>query len=127
MRRACFFLFTMMLCSGFTLVLAGACGGTTGLSCAEGQFCKLPTASCDPDAEGVCTDIPLDCPFAGFGQWVCGCNGVQYDSPCLADLAGESLSRPGLCSGACGMVWGIPCNEGSKRPPRSRSATASWT
>jgi hypothetical protein len=37
---------------------------------------------------------------------------VEYDSPCLADLAGVSLERPGPCNGACNMVWGIRCNPG---------------
>jgi hypothetical protein len=112
MRRARFFLFTLMLASTSTIALAGACGGDTGLSCMEGQFCKLPTNVCDPGAEGVCTDIPLDCPYADLTDRVCGCDGVDYDSRCLADLAGASLSRPGPCDGTCTGVLGQPnlCN-----------------
>ena len=112
MRRAFFVLFTMMLCGGFTVALAGACGGGTGLACLEGQFCKLPSAVCDPAAEGVCTDIPLDCPDVDFGETVCGCDSVEYDSRCHADLAGVSLHRRGPCDGTCGQVWGYPCNPG---------------
>lgn len=110
MRRAFPFLF-VMLCSGVSPALSGPCGGSTGITCAAGQFCKLPTGSCDPEAEGVCTDVPIDC-VVDDGLWVCGCDAVDYLSECHASMAGVSLSRPGPCDGSCGTVWGIPCLPG---------------
>ena len=78
MKKTLLCLFSVLLCGAFLPVLAGACGGDTGLSCPEGQFCKLPLGSCDSDAEGVCTDMPLSCGTPDIPEWVCDCDGVDF-------------------------------------------------
>ena len=53
MRKARFFLFTVMLSTMSTVALAGACGGDTGLSCAEGQFASSPRTCVTREQRGL--------------------------------------------------------------------------
>lgn len=102
--------------AGVTIASRGecpkACGGSTGVSCGEGQFCKADQGECAEGAEGVCAVRPPMCP-AIFDR-VCGCDGRTYDNPCLADAAGVTVAASGACSGAlaCGGSTGVTCGEG---------------
>lgn len=72
-----------------------ACGGASGVTCPTGQFCKKTDGSCDASVEGICQPTPTDCP--GVVDTVCGCNGITYSNPCLADAAGVTVSHSGAC------------------------------
>lgn len=75
-----------------------ACGGSQGLACATGDWCKYPVAgSCGAAGEeGLCTpgpveDCPLDC------AEVCGCDGIRYCTACHANAAGVDVSADDTC------------------------------
>jgi hypothetical protein len=95
----------------------GACGGLQGLQCGDGQFCDFaPDAFCGAaDATGICTDIPQAC-TREFNP-VCGCDGITYSNPCIANSAGTSVASLGECEPAptgevCGGLLGAQCGEG---------------
>jgi hypothetical protein len=95
-----------------------ACGGLLGAQCGDGQFCAFaPDAFCGAaDQTGICTDIPQAC-TREFNP-VCGCDGVTYSNPCIANSAGTSVSSLGECdtpppSGdVCGGLLGAQCADG---------------
>lgn len=94
-----------------------ACGGLRGLACAEGEFCNFPLdAICGAaDATGTCEPIPQAC-TREFNP-VCGCDGVTYSNPCVANSAGVSVSSFGECApppdgDTCGGLQGLGCAEG---------------
>lgn len=98
------------------------CVGSGEGMCPAGQFCKVSQDSqltCDaPGAVGVCTPVPELCTLA-FSP-VCGCDGVTYANPCMADSAGVNVARTGECDdGLCcdpatmpGADGNPPCVEG---------------
>ena len=88
------------------------CGGPEGTPCEEGQFCKRPDGACAPEAEGVCMDIPINCP-THFAP-VCGCDNETYPNACYADAAGVPVAFPGECEPAqtCGGSAGDTCETG---------------
>lgn len=97
----------------------GECGVVTpscgGAQCGDTQFCQYPDGYCAssvrplpagdqagapvPLEPGVCTDVPTACGEI-FSQ-VCGCDGVTYDNPCLANAAGMNVASTGPCPAVC--------------------------
>jgi Kazal-type serine protease inhibitor-like protein len=92
-----------------------ACGGLTGASCAEGEFCNFaPEALCGAaDQTGTCTAIPDACDASFFP--VCGCDDQTYSNACAANAAGVSVVSEGECAQnetACGGLLGLQCQDG---------------
>jgi hypothetical protein len=87
------------------------CGGTEGATCISGEFCKRPQGACEPDAVGLCMEIPATCP--AILDPVCGCDGTNYSSACVADGAGVTVANDGLCvpPRACGGDTGETCRS----------------
>ena len=78
------------------------CGGVSGKTCEEGQFCKYEDFSCGASGtEGVCTDIPVgDCSQAVASTIegaVCSCDRLDFHNECWAEQAGQSLQGAGVC------------------------------
>jgi len=72
-----------------------SCGGTSGESCEDDQFCKREPGVCEMDAVGTCAPIPLLCPM--LQAPVCGCDGMTYQNACFADSASVTVSHDGGC------------------------------
>ena len=81
-----------------TCVEAGVgCAGN--LDCAEGYYCSRPDGECDA-ALGVCTEVP-DCGELDtetfIPEFVCGCDGYTYISPCDAYYGSANIDYAGMC------------------------------
>lgn len=92
-----------------------ACGGSDDVSvgrldpkpsCAAGfchinQACTLVIADCasvpGQAALGPCTRRPTDCSPPDPPEWICGCDGHSYETPCLAATAGVGVASTGKC------------------------------
>ncbi len=81
-----------------TAVPSRACGSDQG-PCPAGWFCYFtPAEICSAgDAPGVCQPVPTTCPPITETDPTCACNGVTYDSPCLANMAGQGVLHAGAC------------------------------
>lgn len=75
-----------------------ACGFWEG-DCGAGEYCAFePGDDCGrTDASSVCSAIAPDC--TADKATVCGCDGNNYDSRCLAAKAGMAISDVGPCQG----------------------------
>ena len=77
----------------------GACGPPRApVMCAPTHFCDRPQGSCPERNEstgGTCEVRPEVC--NRLLQPVCGCDGVDYNNPCLANAAGTSVRAMGPC------------------------------
>lgn len=107
------------------------CGARLGDTCADDQYCDFDGEFCDfADATGVCRVIPDDCP--AIVDPVCGCDGLDYDSPCEAAQARTDYSVRGACEPVdppecadfdCGPPPGLPnfeCADGTTAGPTGR-------
>jgi len=74
---------------------AEVCGGWAGITCRDGEFCKLPLGSCCCDFFGECTPIPTGC--ADVWDPVCGCHGMTHGNECEAEALGVSIAHLGEC------------------------------
>lgn len=75
-----------------------ACGGFAGPTCTDSEYCAYaPGLFCGAlDAGAICEPRPEQC-GDGNVQPVCGCDGVTYNNPCEAALAGTGFSSYGDC------------------------------
>lgn len=73
------------------------CGGLTGASCPDGQYCSYPPeALCGAsDQTGTCAVQPDACTLQ-FDP-VCGCDGLTYGNACAAASFGVSIASEGEC------------------------------
>lgn len=66
--------------------------------CPEGEYCKIPTGSCDVvGVSGECFIIPEGC--NKIYQPVCGCDGVTYGNECMMEAEEMSKDHDGECPG----------------------------
>jgi hypothetical protein len=63
--------------------------------CAKTEFCYFEDCN---QKTGLCRPRPDGCPLPGpVSDPVCGCDGKNYESECLAFLEGVSIAHPGQC------------------------------
>lgn len=89
------------LCAG-----PGCVPSTTPVACADSvacpatHFCDFGTDACGHEgARGVCARRPVGC--MTIVATACGCDGVTYDNPCLAQAGGADVAHEGACGGPC--------------------------
>jgi|HubBroStandDraft_1064217.scaffolds.fasta_scaffold29453_3 hypothetical protein len=79
-----------------TMAAGKKCGGSIGVGCAEGDYCKHPAGACKLiGGTGVCTIKPKICPH--IVAPVCGCDGDTYGNACEAAREGVSILHSGKC------------------------------
>lgn len=107
---------------------ANACGGAAGVTCPTGQVCRKDLGDCSANAEGLCVDVPPNCP--GTSAPVCGCDEVTYANACAADVAGVAMLHEGECvceeASVCGGTAAVACGTGQfcERPDGACDAGA---
>lgn len=86
--------------------------------CPKGWFCRGDCQGkylCQCTGAGICTQKPTTA-CDGPEEFVCGCDGVTYASPCLANQNGINVKLPNKCipkEGAkCGGAGGVGCLDG---------------
>ena len=84
------------------------CGGLAGVTCPTGEFCEMPTGSCNvADATGTCVakGTSSNCPaFIIAPEPACGCDGITYYDDCYRQSAGVLKAYDGACVVSCGGV-----------------------
>ena len=98
---------------------SGAC--TSDASCPDDEWCYFSEGTChEPGAAGTCRErvaAPCVAPDPGGGDAVCGCDGMTYESACVATSSSMSILHDGACDGApptaCGGTDLPPCPSGS--------------
>jgi hypothetical protein len=69
-----------------------------GAGCGAGSYCELPLGACVlGTAEGSCQPVPQGC-IDEVKSLVCGCDGIEYDSPCHAAMAQVQVFAEGSCA-----------------------------
>ena len=92
-----------------------SCGGLTGATCADDEFCDYePEAMCGAgDQTGTCQPRPdacaLACPAPEFQ--VCGCDGEKYCTECDAQAAGVDAVPCNPTEKSCGGLAGLTCAD----------------
>jgi len=82
---------------------ASTCGGPASTSCPEGAVCALllgrAPGPCQPDAEGSCWVVPLQCPASmpGDDRWDSCQPGLRCADTCTALQAGGPFLRSMTC------------------------------
>ncbi len=112
MKKTSICLFSLLLCTGFALTLAGdgpRCGGADNILCGDEEFCRVQDG-CDPEADGVCRETPTSC--SEVDDPVCGCDGETYLNQCMADMAGVPVRHTGICLVYCNDFFGPQCSPG---------------
>jgi hypothetical protein len=82
--------------SGNASGYGGACTRANP-TCADGQFCSFDTSCGDGDSAGQCVVLSTNCPTPSGQQVVCGCNGVLYESLCIANASSVSATSLSRC------------------------------
>ena len=83
-----------------TIAYRGPCDGIprcqSNEDCPDDSYCSFRDGFCG--GLGLCKPRPVGCNPDVIDP-VCGCDGVTYLSPCLAEMAGVSLMTGGKCEG----------------------------
>jgi hypothetical protein len=93
----------MAASAGVSVSYAGACQAVNhcyaNAQCGPGEFCQRPVGSCGGSfANGNCTQMPTVCTLQ-FAP-VCGCDGVTYSNPCIAQSHGVTIASNAPCQSA---------------------------
>lgn len=80
--------------NGVNVDYYGECKDCTDNSeCSVGEFCKKKVGDCF--GQGICSDRPNAC--IQVSNAVCGCDGLTYQNPCMAEINGISIDHYGEC------------------------------
>ena len=71
------------------------CGGGAQFKCPPGLYCDLGPTCGGIDHYGKCVRQPVDCPSED--HLVCGCDDMEYNSPCFANANGVTVAYKGPC------------------------------
>jgi len=71
------------------------CGGMGNFTCPATMYCKLKKNCGGMDGVGSCVKRPFRC--EPENKPVCGCDGKDHPSPCLAAASGISVLHEGKC------------------------------
>jgi hypothetical protein len=71
------------------------CGGGMSFPCPKGMYCDLGDECGGFDNKGICKIQPKNCPLED--NPVCGCDQINYDSPCYARAQGVTIAHTGEC------------------------------